>query len=297
MNPAVQTMLARYNCVTDSDYENALKEIIQEVALLGLWRAKFFEHAAFYGGTSLRILYGLDRFSEDLDFSLMSSDSSFNLKPYLKAIQVELAGVGFVVSVEKVEKVQDTAIESAFIKAGTREHLLKIDVPKEVSNRAHRNSNLQIKIEVDTDPPSGFETDAKVLGVPIPFSVRSYSMPDLFAGKVHAVLERKWRGGRVKGRDFYDFAWYVFRDTPVRLAHLHERLKQSGDWCRQNGWSDTKLLSKDVLIGLLCKKFEEVDFEAAKRDVEPFIRDKAALSLWGKLMFEDCARRIRIHGA
>lgn len=295
MTPAVQSMLARYHCATAEDYENALKEIIQEIALLGLWRAKFFEHAAFYGGTSLRILYGLDRFSEDLDFSLLKSVPNFDLKPYLKAIEAELSSVGFSIRVEQREKIQETAIESAFIKAGTREHLLKIDVPSEVSSRAHRNSNMQIKLEIDTDPPGRFETDVKVIGLPIPFSVNTYSIPDLFAGKVHAVLERKWRGNRVKGRDFYDFAWYVLRDKPIRLAHLHERLKQSGNWSKQNGWSSEKLLSKDTLNQLLFKKIEQIDFEAAKRDVEPFIKDKAALNLWGKTMFEGLARGIQVY--
>src|SRR5271167_580980 len=126
MNSAVVSMLARYQCVTVQDYENALKEIIQEIALLGLWRAKFFEHAAFYGGTALRILYGLDRFSEDLDFSLLEPNPEFRLNPYLGAVQAELQAMGFNVTVESKPKTKKSAIESAFIKAGTREHLLKI---------------------------------------------------------------------------------------------------------------------------------------------------------------------------
>src|SRR5271168_5415411 len=104
MNPAILSMLDRYNCVSLQDYENALKEIMQEIALLGLWRSKFFEHTAFYGGTALRILYGLDRFSEDLDFSLLKQNKNFNLTPYLEAIKIELLGFGFSVTVEQKNK-------------------------------------------------------------------------------------------------------------------------------------------------------------------------------------------------
>lgn len=293
MTPAIQTMLAKYNCVTAEDFENALKEIIQEIALLGLWRAKFFEHAAFYGGTSLRILYGLDRFSEDLDFSLLKPDSNFDLAPYLKAIHAELSSMGFSVSIEKRNKDQETSIESAFIKAGTREHLLKIEVPSDITIRTHKNANMQIKLEIDTDPPEGFETEARVIVLPIPFSVNTYAIPDLFAGKIHAILERKWKGTRIKGRDFYDFAWYVARKNPVHLSHLEQRLKQSGAWSTQNGWSSQKQLTKEILIELLCQKFEQINFEAAKKDIEPFIKDKAALNLWGRSFFEGLARGIR----
>lgn len=156
MNPAIITMLERYRCITAADYENALKEIIQEIGLLGLYRAKFFEHAAFYGGTSLRILYGLDRFSEDLDFSLLKPDANFSLKPYLDAIKTELNALDFSVTVMTKDKNIETPIESAFIKANTKEHLLKIKVPEIISDRMHSNANLNIKLEVDTDPPPGF---------------------------------------------------------------------------------------------------------------------------------------------
>ena len=200
MNPAISSMLEKYNCQTRQDYENALKEIVQEIALLGLWRAKFFEHAAFYGGTSLRILYGIDRFSEDIDFSLLEPQKDFALKPYLDAVEKELGAMDFNVEIAERMKNIETAIDSAFIKAGTKEHLLKIDVPEEISERIHRNEQIKIKLEVDTDPPGGFETEAKTLLQPIAFSVRSYKQPDLFAGKIHAVLARGWQGGRERRR-------------------------------------------------------------------------------------------------
>jgi predicted nucleotidyltransferase component of viral defense system len=168
-------MLNKYKCSTREDYQNALIEILQEIALLGLWRAKFFEHAAFYGGTALRILYGLDRFSEGLDFSLLKPRPKFDLSPYLKAVEVELNGMGFDVHVQVRKKKVITATESAFIKTGTKDSLLKIDVPKEVSQKLQHNAVLEIKLEIDTDPPPGFQTEARTLLQPIPFAVSSFA--------------------------------------------------------------------------------------------------------------------------
>lgn len=285
MNPAIFSMLERYQCVTARDYENALKEIIQEVALLGLWRSKFFEHAAFYGGTALRILYGLDRFSEDLDFSLLKSNKNFSLGPYLKGIEAELNAMGFSVTVEGRDKKVDTAIESAFIKAGTREHLLKIRVPGVISDKIQKNTLINVKFEVDTDPPSGFQTEVKLLLQPIPFSVNTYQKPDLFAGKLHAVIHRQWKG-RVKGRDYYDFVWYIARDIPVRLSHLEKRLRQSGGWTLGP-------MRQSNLLELLRKKFAEIDIEAARNEVLPFLRDPAAVTLWSREFFESLLPRLK----
>lgn len=287
MNPAILSMLERYKCVTAKDYENALKEIMQEITLLGLWRAKFFEHAAFYGGTALRILYGLDRFSEDLDFSLLKPHPKYNLTPYLKSIETELNGMGFSVTTTVKEKNVDTAIESAFIKAGTKEHLLKIKVPDLIAERAQKNSILHIKLEIDTDPPSGFETEAKTLLQPIPFAILSYKKPDLFAGKLHAILQRKWKN-RVKGRDYYDYVWYIARNVPVRLNHLEQRLRQSG------GWSGKQPLKQADLVALLKIKFAEIDLELTKKDMLPFLKDPAAVKLWSREFFEALLPQLKV---
>ncbi|MBX9771982.1 MAG: nucleotidyl transferase AbiEii/AbiGii toxin family protein [Candidatus Obscuribacterales bacterium] len=275
MNPATLAMIARYNCVTTQDYENAFKEIIQEIALLGLWRAKFFEHAAFYGGTALRILYDLDRFSEDLDFSLLKPQKTFSLSPYLKAIKAELSALDFDVTVEERQKSKETTIESAFIKAGSKEHLLRITVPEELSKQIHNKKLMNIKIEVDTNPPPDFQTEAKILLQPIPFSVRTYQMPDLFATKIHALLERRWKE-RIKGRDLYDFVWYIGRNVPVRLKHIEARLRQSGTW---KGKASMKQAD---IHELLEAKFETINIKEAKKDISPFIRDPASIELWSR---------------
>lgn len=279
MNPAIAAMLSRYKCETRNDYENALKEIVQEVALLGLWRAKFFQHAAFYGGTSLRILYGLDRFSQDLDFSLLRANDAFEIGSYLEAIKVELNAMDFNVEISVKTKSFESAIESGFIKADTKEHLLKIDVPNDILGIVGRNDQIKIKLEVDVNPAGGFETEAKLLLQPIAFSVNSFKPPDLFAGKIHAILQRQWLSGRVKGRDYYDFVWYIGRQTPVRLYYLEQKLRQSGAWLSQ------KHMTHLDLVARLEEKFEQVSIESAKKDVLPFVKDHRALDLWSNDFF------------
>lgn len=278
MHEVVKTMLSKYACQTEQDYINALKEIFQEITLLGLWRAKFYEKAAFYGGTALRILYGLDRFSEDLDFSLLKPESNFNLSRYNQAIKDELNGFGFEVSVETKVKNINTNIESAFIKAETKKQLILIDISPDIANRIHHMNSIKIKMEVDINPPGKFNTESKILLQPIPFSVRTYQLPDLFAGKIHALLCRPWQQ-RVKGRDWYDFVWYLSRNAPVNLGHLQQRLFQSGKWD-----NDNKLTLTD-LQKMLAEKINETDFENAKKDILPFIKDAQAVDLWSKQFF------------
>ena len=282
MNEAIKTMLAVYACKSIEDQERALREIIQEIALLGLWRAKFFEHAAFYGGTALRILYGLDRFSEDLDFSLLREDPSFSLAVYEKAITAELAAFDFDVTVERKVKAIETQVESAFIKANTLIHLLKIGAPW----KTHKSRVLKIKIEVDTLPPLGFTTEAKAHFQPIPFSIKTFALPDLFAGKLHAVLFRE-RVRNPKGRDWYDLLWYVGRDVAVHLSHLESRARQSGHWVHQGP------LSLPALKALLHKKLESMTLEELKADVRPFVRDVGRLDAWTNELFRAAIERVR----
>ena len=287
MNEILKKMLKKYQCKNVIEYENALKEIIQEIALLGLWRAKFFEKAAFYGGTALRILYGLDRFSEDLDFSLLNKKKNFSLTMYNKAIQNELESLGFKVQIENKEKNIVSQIESAFIKADTKGAFIQIEAPKKLLTQIHSNKILKIKFEVDTDPPLNFKTEAKALFQPIPFFITTYQLSDLFAGKVHAVLCRKWKN-RIKGRDWYDLVWYVSNKTPLRLKHLESRLKQSGH-------IDKKLkLSKEIVYKMLLDKISTIDFESAKADVLPFIKDVSQVQAWSRVFFQQVADAIEV---
>ncbi len=287
MNDAIKQMLKKYHCVSRNDYENALKEIIQEIALLGLWRTKFFEHAAFYGGTALRILYGLDRFSEDMDFSLLKKNLKFDLKKYNAGIKDELESYGFNVTVQTKQKSNTTStIESAFIKAGTLFHFLEIEAPQSVVGTLAKNHILKIKLEVDKDPPLGFMTQAQLLLLPSPFYVNTYQMPDLFAGKMHAVLCRNWHT-RVKGRDFYDLSWYIARHTPLHLKHLKKRMEQSGHWPKNNQLTKTKLMD------LLTERLKKIDWNLAKNDVLPFLKT-GQLDIWSQDYFLELIQRIQI---
>ncbi len=289
MHEAVTRMLAKYEPKSVDDSVRALREIIQEVALLGLWRAKFFEHAAFYGGTALRILYGLDRFSEDLDFSLLTPSPDFNLARYTASLEEELQAFGFNVRVEMVDKAVESAVQSAFLKANTRNELLVIEAGEELMGQVAAGQVLKVKIEVDTDPPPGFSTQTRYLLQPIPFAVRCYSLPDLFAGKMHAILFRKWKN-RVKGRDWYDLVWYAANHPHLNLAHLEQRMRQTGHW-----YGDISL-SPVAFTDLLFDAIDRLDVNQARKDVAPFVKDQQMLALWSHDFFNDVASRIQTEG-
>lgn len=287
MKPAIQSMLNTYNCQNSGDYENALREIFQELALLGLWRGKFFEHAAFYGGTALRILHGLERFSEDMDFSLVHPNPEFNLAPYCHHIETELTAWGFPVTVQRKNKNTETAIESAFLKADTQQQMLLIEAPPSIQERFQHNQVLRIKLEVDTNPPPNVQTESQFLLHPIPFSVRTYTQPSLFAGKMHALLCRKW-GNRVKGRDWYDLVWYISRSIPMDIAHLEARMRQTGHW------TETNPLSEAAFRDILYERIQRADIASAKKDAERFIRNPESIAIWSHEFFEQIASRIII---
>ena len=286
MDNAILQMLDEYDCQSAADYENALKEIMQEIALLGLWRVKFYEHALFYGGSCLRILYGLPRFSEDLDFSLLRPAPDFNLSKYHAAIVAELEGFGFEVEIKTKNKSVDSQIDSAFIKAGTRINFIKIKVPDRLLARLHSNQILKIKIEVDLDPPGNHGVEVKDIFRPIPFQVKTMPLSDLFAGKIHAIIARKWQT-RIKGRDYYDYLWYLGKKSALNLNHLEARLRQSG---HLNGE-----LTTDIFQAMLTRKFQELDIENAKRDIAPFLndREKPTLDLWSNEYFMKTVKSIQ----
>lgn len=278
MNDSLSLMLQKYKPVSTEQAIQALREIIQEIALLGLWRAKFFDHAAFYGGTALRIFHGLNRFSEDLDFSLLKPDSEFSLDTYNKAIKKELESFGFTVAVETKLKNIVTDVESAFIKADTRHELITIGFEHYAISGIPRDAKIKVKLEVDTNPPPLFETELKILSNPFPVSVRCYTPSSLFAGKIHALLCRLWKN-RVKGRDWYDLVWFVSNKTPLDLRHLESRMHQNG-FLEKNQHLDLASFKK-----ILQDKILHLDIEKAKADISPFITDVEILNAWNKDYF------------
>lgn len=278
MHSAIDEMLKAYDCRTADDYRHALNEIVQEIALLGLYRGGFFAKAAFYGGTALRIFYGLDRFSEDLDFSLLKSDKTFDLSSFTQIVQDELGAYGLEMRVQEKIKKNDSPVKSAFIKGGTQIHIMKIASVQPPVTGIHPQEQLRIKLEVDTQPPPGATFEMKYQLRPVPYSVRLYTPSSLLAGKMHALLCRSWKT-RVKGRDFYDYVWFLSKSIPVNIMHLTERMKQTGHLP-----ADAVLTEKD-LKSRLRNRFASVDFNQAKKDVLPFIKNSEAVGLWSAEFF------------
>lgn len=279
-------MLKRYPIENANDYYNALREVLQEIALAGLYRGGFFDKAAFYGGTCLRIFYGLDRYSEDLDFSLLAPDKNFTLEPYFKALKKEFESLGIDIDITQKKKRGTTPIESAFLKSGTMIHTLSLDT-KKLLNNAPIKQQIKIKFEVDTNPPPGFNTESKLLLQPFSFYTQCYVIEDLFAGKMHALLFRAWKQ-RVKGRDWYDFEWYVKNGYALNLKHLTTRAKESG-----NLDADTSF-TKESLFQLLEEKIKTLDIEMVKVDIRRFIKDDQVLDIWSTEYFMSLAKMVKI---
>ncbi len=255
-------MLSRYNIKTKEDKQNAVHEVMQQICLAGLNRAGFFDKAAFYGGTCLRIFYGLPRFSEDMDFSLTEANIDFSLESYFDAIIDEFTLLGREVQIRKKEKKQATQIESAFLKDNT-------DI---VNIRFQTEPSTKIKIEVDKIPPLKFSTEHKLLLLPFSFMTKCFTLPGLFAGKMHALLFRKWQN-RVKGRDWYDFEWYLRNNIPLDFAHFKERAIQS------EGSEYTDLNPAQFRI-LLKEKISSTKIEMVKADVYRFLMNPKELDIW-----------------
>ncbi len=281
----IHQMLSRYTLQTQDDYTRAFREIMQEIALAGLYRAGFFKKAAFYGGTCLRIFHGLDRFSEDMDFSLLRPDAGFSFAPYLDAVRQEFASHGIEIAIQVKQKSKTSQIESAFLKNNTSIYDFVLDGDM-LPMHPGKPSQIKIKFEADTDPPGDFSTENKLLLLPFSFYVSCYSLPYLFAGKMHALLFRKWKT-RVKGRDWYDLEWYVRQGIPVNINHLSKRIRQSGELKDQR-------IDAPVLFRLLQERIPSLNVAQAVSDIQPFIKDKAKLDIWSEDYFLDLITHLKV---
>lgn len=283
----IKEWIDTYKPTNEVEALSALREIMQEIALAGLSRTDFFKRAAFYGGTALRIFHGLDRYSEDLDFSLLSEEKDFSLEPYFHSIREEFNSLGMSVSLRKKTKIHTTPIESAFLKSDTLwQELVLEDMVKQIGIKS--NKNIKIKIEVDRNPPLNFRTEENLLLRPFSFYVKCFDLPSLFAGKMHALLFRKWKN-RVKGRDWYDMEWYIRKRISLNLTHFLQRAQDSGDW-------QSPTISKNELMDLLQKKINSTSIEKVKADVRPFIGDVRQLDIWSPQYFFDLVKLLKVEG-
>ena len=287
MNTVIEEMLKSYQVDNIYDRKNAMKEIMQEIVLCGLSRAGFFKEAAFYGGTALRIFYGLDRFSEDLDFSLEQINLDFDLCSYFPVLEKEVKAFGLNVEIQEKQKTKDSNIRSAFLKGNTKEHLLLFYADERVVGSVAKNEVVKIKFEVDTNPPAFATYEHKYRLLPVPYEIRLYDMPSLFAGKIHAVICRGWRS-RIKGRDLYDYIFYLSKAVTVNQRHLRARLIDSGYI------SETQECTLEEIKTMLKNRFDSIDFLQARKDVEPFIRDTSVLDIWSSDFFKQITEGLKV---
>ncbi len=271
MSDIFDQMIRQHTLESDNDRRNALYEVMQQVVLSGLYRGGFFKEAAFYGGTCLRIFHGLRRYSEDMDFSLLKKNPDFSLESYFPAIIEEARLLGREVTITRKDKQNFGKVESAFLKDNTDVYNLTFQTEK----------SLKIKIEVDVNPPLEFNTEQKLLMQPFSFATRCFSLPDLYAGKMHALIFRQWKN-RVKGRDWYDFEWYVRHRVPLDFQHLQVRAREF------NGME----LTKEGFVALLKEKLAATNIDNVKADVMPYVIDKRELDIWSNDYFLQLADMI-----
>ncbi len=272
MNEIYNQMLLAYEQTTEQQKRNAIFEVNQQIILAGLYNGGFFDVAAFYGGTCLRIFHGLQRFSEDMDFSLLCQDDNFDFTQYFQPIIDEFAMVGREVEIKKKDKKNFGKVESAFLKDNTDVYDITFQTEKSV----------KIKIEVDTQPPLKFNTEQKLLLLPSSFMARCFTLPDLFAGKMHALVYRAWKN-RVKGRDWYDFEWYVRHNTSLDFTHLHERVLQFNQ----------EDITKESFLERLKERLSTTDINQVKADVLPFVRNPKELDIWSNDYFLQLANMVK----
>lgn len=277
MKTILEQMIEGYHPKNNEEKRNVIKEVMQEIVLCGLSKAGFFDESAFYGGTALRIFYGLDRFSEDLDFSLLVKNKDFNIEKYFPILKDTVQSFGLNINFELKNKTNDSNIQSTFLKGDTIEHFL-LFYPNELVQGINKNEKVKIKFEIDTMPPGLATYETKFRLLPIPYSVKLYDEASLFSGKIHAIICRSWKS-RVKGRDLYDYVFYLSKNTKFNLLHLREKLIES------------EFISRDIEITcdsvkeMLLNRFNEIDYNEAKADVIPFIKDISVLDLWSSDFF------------
>ena len=275
MSAVFDQMISRYEIKTTEDKHNAVHEVMQQITLAALYRAGFFDKAAFYGGTCLRIFYDLPRFSEDMDFSLLERDENFSLDGFFDTIMNEFRAYGREVVISRKAKVRGTHIKSAFLKDNSDIYNIEFQTQR----------SIKIKIEVDTNPPLGFNTEYKLLLLPFSFMTRCFNLSGLFAGKMHAFLFRNWKK-RVKGRDWYDLEWYVRNEHKLNFSHLKER-------CSQSGHVKAEDFTPDEFTRLLKKRIRDTNIDMVKSDVVPFVRDANELTIWSTDYFLNLVELIK----
>jgi predicted nucleotidyltransferase component of viral defense system len=275
----IERRLKTYTLNSVEDEEFALKEILQEIILFGLSNSDFFNEALFQGGTALRLFYGLPRFSEDLDFLLQKPNKRFTWKKYSDVIQNICRN--FSITPEIVDKTQlDKNVQKMFLKDNSIGKILNLAF----SHDSYKK--LSIKLEIDINPPAGSYTEIKFLDFPIAYSTIVQDLSSNFAGKCHALLCRPY----VKGRDWYDFLWYISQKVTPNFLFLSNAINQQGLWANQQLRVDPSWL-----IQALNEKMQMIDWQKAVQDVFSFLKplDRQGLTLWNITFFQDRLNKLK----
>lgn len=283
MNGVLKLMMAKHPEMNDvNTAKNVIKQIMQEIVLCSLGRTDFFDKAAFNGGTALRIFHGLTRFSEDLDFSVdKEKNSLFSIGSYKLTIDNEMESLG--IPAEFFVDTDMSTVQRGYIRGNCREVFRAFGIEEQVIAKVASNEVLKIKIEADTTPLDAASFEHKFLLKPYPSEIRVYDRGSLFAGKINAILTRQWKS-RVKGRDLYDFIFYVSEGYPINYAHLTSRLISAGVL------EDGDFMDEKHLKEKLVDKFSSIDMYKAKRDVEPFVEDARSIDIWSNNFFVEITK-------
>jgi len=282
----IEEIIKSYNPKTINDNKSILREIIQSIVLVGLSRSDFFKKASFYGGTALRIFYDLNRYSEDLDFTLNNVDENFTIAPFIESIKNVASSYGLELEISIKQKQISTPVESAFAKINTYQTFINLKINSELTKLLHKDEAIKVKFEIDCEPALGFTTENKWIDIPEFASVIVLDEASLFAGKLHAILCRNYKN-TVKGRDYYDFLFYVKRGISPNLQYLRNKLINTGKINEQD------VFNIEVLKEMLVERFEQVDFEQVKNDAERFIIKNEDLSYYCKDLFVQMAKKIK----
>ncbi len=277
----IQEKLDSYKCANWQEEEYAIKEIFQEIALASLARTDFFKYAVFQGGTALRIFYSLQRFSEDLDFLLKQVNPSFQITKYLTILKEEFESYGVKISIQDKSKVGEN-VKKIFLKEDSAGRILLLKhfpIDK-------KSKTIKVKLEIDINPPMEGNFETKYLDFPFPFAVTMQDLPSLFAGKSHALLCREY----TKGRDWYDFVWYVSKRIPVNFKFLTNACRQIGPWKGKNF-----VVTKEWYLKEFTKKIKSTNWQEARTDVTRFlnVNELKTIMVWSRDFFLDRLQKLK----
>ena len=285
MVTTIEQIVKSYNPSTLDETKAIIREIVQSIVLIGLSRSGFFSKASFYGGTALRIFYNLNRYSEDLDFTLNNAEPDFSIELYTSKIKEVALSYGLELEIMIKNKKTKSPIESEFAKLNTYQTFISLKLDNKIISTLHKDELLKVKFEIDCNPSLGFKNETKWLDIPEFAQVVVLDEPSLFAGKLHAILCRNYKN-TVKGRDYYDFLFYVQKRIKPNLIYLRNKLIETG---KINALDHFDL---NVLKSMLIEQFEKVDFNQVKQDAMRFVFKNEDLSYYTKDLFIQMVEKI-----